>query len=105
MAQNCAAIPTTLLESTLFGTTRGSYTGAENRKGLLKQADGGTLFLDEVNSMDLSLQAKILKAIEEKRFRPVGGEQDVHRDVRIVSAMNVDPITAVRAGLLDGPAE
>ena len=100
MAQNCAAIPTTLLESTLFGTTRGSYTGAENRKGLLKQADGGTLFLDEVNSMDLSLQAKILKAIEEKRFRPVGGEQDVHSDVRIVSAMNVDPITAVREGLL-----
>ena len=100
VAQNCAAIPTTLLESTLFGTTRGSYTGAENRKGLLKQADGGTLFLDEVNSMDLSLQAKILKAIEEKRFRPVGGEQDVHRDVRIVSAMNVDPITAVREGLL-----
>ena len=100
VAQNCAAIPTTLLESTLFGTTRGSYTGAENRKGLLKQADGGTLFLDEVNSMDLSLQAKILKAIEEKRFRPVGGEQDVHSDVRIVSAMNVDPITAVREGLL-----
>ena len=63
-------------------------------------ADGGTLFLDEVNSMDLSLQAKILKAIEEKRFRPVGGEQDVHSDVRIVSAMNVDPITAVREGLL-----
>ncbi|MFQ9916094.1 MAG: sigma-54 interaction domain-containing protein [Flavonifractor plautii] len=100
VAQNCAAIPTTLLESTLFGTTRGSYTGAENRKGLLKQADGGTLFLDEVNSMDLSLQAKILKAIEEKRFCPVGGEQDVHSDVRIVSAMNVDPITAVREGLL-----
>ncbi len=100
ISQNCAAIPTTLLESTLFGTTRGSYTGAENRKGLFKQADGGTLFLDEVNSMDLSLQAKILKAIEEKRFRPVGGEQDVRSDVRIVSAMNVDPLTAVREGLL-----
>ena len=100
ISQNCAAIPTTLLESTLFGTTRGSYTGAENRKGLLKQADGGTLFLDEVNSMDLSLQAKILKAIEEKKFRPVGGEQDVRSDVRIVSAMNVDPVTAVREGLL-----
>ena len=100
ISQNCAAIPTTLLESTLFGTVRGSYTGAENRKGLLKQADGGTLFLDEVNSMDLALQAKILKAIEEKKFRPVGGEQDVHSDVRIVSAMNVDPVTAVRDGLL-----
>lgn len=100
VSQNCAAIPTTLLESTLFGTTKGSYTGAENRKGLFKQADGGTLFLDEVNSMELSLQAKILKAIEEKKFRPVGGEQDVHSDVRIVSAMNVDPITAVREGLL-----
>lgn len=100
ISQNCAAIPASLLESTLFGTTRGSYTGAENRKGLLKQADGGTLFLDEVNSMDLSIQAKILKAIEEKRFRPVGGEQDIHSDVRIVSAMNVDPITAVREGML-----
>lgn len=100
ISQNCAAIPTSLLESTLFGTTRGSYTGAENRKGLLKQADGGTLFLDEVNSMDPALQAKILKAIEEKRFRPVGGEQDVRSDVRIVSAMNVDPVTAVREGML-----
>lgn len=100
ISQNCAAIPASLLESTLFGTTRGSYTGAENRKGLLKQADGGMLFLDEVNSMDLSIQAKILKAIEEKRFRPVGGEQDIHSDVRIVSAMNVDPITAVREGML-----
>lgn len=100
ISQNCAAIPTTLLESTLFGTTRGSYTGAENRNGLLKQADGGTLFLDEVNSMDLTLQAKILKAIEEKKFRQVGGEKDIHADVRIVSAMNVDPMSAVRDGLL-----
>lgn len=100
ISQNCAAIPASLLESTLFGTTRGSYTGAENRKGLLQQAHGGTLFLDEVNSMDLSIQAKILKAIEEKRFRPVGGEQDIHSDVRIVSAMNVDPFTAIRDGML-----
>lgn len=100
ISQNCAAIPSSLLESTLFGTTKGSYTGAENKKGLLKLADGGTLFLDEVNSMDLALQAKILKAIEEKRFRQVGGEKDIQTDVRIVSAMNVDPVSAVREGLL-----
>lgn len=100
ISQNCAAIPFSLLESTLFGTAKGSYTGAENKKGLLQLADGGTLFLDEVNSMDLALQAKILRAIEEKKFRPVGGEKDIRTDVRIVSAMNVDPISAVREGLL-----
>lgn len=100
ISQNCAAIPTTLLESTLFGTIKGSYTGAENKKGLFELADGGTLFLDEVNSMDLSLQAKILKAIEEKKFRRVGGERDIHADVRVVSAMNVDPVAAVREGII-----
>ena len=94
ISQNCAAIPTTLLESTLFGTTRGAIPARKTGRAC------SSLFLDEVNSMDLSLQAKILKAIEEKKFRPVGGEQDVHSDVRIVSAMNVDPITAVRDGLL-----
>lgn len=74
MAQNCAAVLTILLESTPFGITRGDYTGAEDREGLLKQADRGTLFLDKVNPMDLSPQVKALKAIEEKRFRPAGGE-------------------------------
>lgn len=100
MAQNCAVIPTTLLESTLLGTTCRSHTRAESRKGLLKQVNGGTLFLDKMNSMDLSLQVEILKTIEEKRFHPVGEEQGVHSDVHIVSAMSVDPITAVREGLL-----
>ena len=66
IAQNCAAIPHTMLESILFGSVKGSYTGAENRRGLLEVADGGTLFLDEISSMDLNMQSKLLRAIEEK---------------------------------------
>ena len=65
IVQNCSAIPSTLLESILFGTVKGSFTGAEDRKGLLEMADKGTLFLDEINSMELSVQGKLLKAIEE----------------------------------------
>ena len=71
---NCAAIPDALIESTLFGTVKGSFTGAENKKGLFELADGGTLFLDEVNSMSLELQAKLLKAVEEQRYMKVGAE-------------------------------
>lgn len=67
VSQNCAAIPDTLLESILFGTTKGSYTGAENRPGLFEIANGGTLFLDEINSMEPGMQAKLLKVIEEKK--------------------------------------
>ena len=95
MAQNCAAIPPNLLESIFFGTEKGSYTGAENRKGLFEVADGGTLFLDEINSMDVGLQAKLLKALEEKKVRHVGGHRDIPFDVRIVCAMNEDPRTVL----------
>ena len=69
VSQNCAAIPTNLLESMFFGTEKGSYTGAVTHKGLFEEANGGTLFLDEINSMDISLQAKLLKALEEKKLR------------------------------------
>ena len=100
VAQNCAAIPANLLESIFFGTDRGSYTGAVDRKGLFEVADGGTLFLDEINSMDIGLQAKLLKAIEDKKVRHVGGHRDIPFDVRIVAAMNEDPGQALDNGHL-----
>ncbi len=88
---NCAAIPDSLMESTLFGTVKGSFTGAENRKGVFELADGGTLFLDELNSMSMDLQAKLLKAVEEQKYMKVGGEKYINVDVRIISAMNAEP--------------
>lgn len=100
ISQNCSAIPNSLLESTLFGTVKGSFTGAENRKGLFELADKGTLFLDEVNSMDMSIQAKILKAIEEKKIRSIGDEKEKEIDVRIISAMNQSPYKAIEEGVL-----
>lgn len=88
---NCGAIPATLLESTLFGTTKGSFTGAEDMPGLFEQAEGGTLFLDEINSLDINLQVKLLKAIEEKTIRRIGGKKNIHLDIRVLSATNEDP--------------
>lgn len=88
---NCGSIPPSLLESTLFGTVKGSFTGAEDMPGLFEQAQGGTLFLDEINSLDIHLQVKILKAIEEKTIRRVGGNRNIHLDIRILSATNEDP--------------
>ena len=70
IAQNCAAIPPHLLESMFFGTEKGGFTGAESREGLFEMASGGTLFLDEINSLDLGMQAKLLKAIEESAKSP-----------------------------------
>lgn len=95
ISQNCSTIPMNLLESLLFGTVKGSYTGAENHKGLFELADHGTLFLDELNSMDISLQGKILKAVEEKKFRRIGSNKEKTIDVRIVSAMNQEPIDLI----------
>ena len=97
ISQNCAAIPTTLLEGILFGTVKGSFTGAEDHKGLFEQAEGGTLFLDEINSMDIGIQVKILKAIEEKTIRRVGGSKNINLNVRILSALNEDPEKAIEA--------
>lgn len=98
ISQNCAAVPSTLLESIFFGTEKGSYTGAESRKGLFELADGGTLFLDEINSMDIVMQAKILKVLEEKRVRRVGGMKDHSIDVKIICAMNEEPLEVLRSG-------
>jgi two-component system, NtrC family, response regulator GlrR len=88
---NCSAIPETLLESELFGHSKGSFTGAtQNRKGLFEEADGGTLFLDEVGDMPLSFQAKLLRALQEGEVRPVGANRSVSVDVRIISATHRD---------------
>ncbi|WP_243158090.1 sigma 54-interacting transcriptional regulator [Aminipila terrae] len=96
ISQNCSAIPMNLLESLLFGAVKGSYTGAEDHKGLFELADHGTLFLDELNSMDISLQGKILKAIEEKKFRRIGSNKEKTVDVRVISAMNQEPIDLIQ---------
>ena len=87
---NVSAIPENLLESTLFGTTKGSYTGAVDKIGIFEEASGGTLFLDELDSMDRNLQSKLLRAIETKKIRRLGGSKDIDVDVRFISAMNVD---------------
>ena len=98
IVQNCSAIPNTLLESIFFGTVKGSYTGAENRKGLFELADSGTLFLDEINSMDINMQSKILRVLEEKKVRRIGCEKDVAFDVRIISAVNEKPEVVLNQG-------
>lgn len=88
IGQNCAALPASLLEGILFGTTKGSFTGAENRQGLFEQANGGTLFLDEINSMSMDLQAKLLRVLQENYVRRIGGQKDIPIDVRIIAATN-----------------
>lgn len=100
LAQNCAAIPQNLLESMFFGTEKGGFTGAESKKGLFELADGGTLFLDEINSMDTAMQAKLLKVLEEKTVRHIGGKADIPFDVRIVCASNEEPALLLREGRL-----
>lgn len=100
ISQNCSAIPDNLLESILFGTEKGSYTGAVTNKGLFEVADGGTLFLDEINSMDIHLQAKILKAIEDQSIRRIGGHINIDIDVRVIAAINEEPFTAMKEGRL-----
>jgi arginine utilization regulatory protein len=96
VAQNCAALPEGLLEGILFGTVRGSFTGAEDRPGLFELADGGTLYLDEINSMDLSLQAKLLRVLQDGRIRRVGDVRERPVSVRVVASTNEDPLEAVR---------
>lgn len=89
MAINCAAVPETLLESELMGHERGAFTDAKvQKKGLLEMADGGTLFLDEIGDMAPGMQAKLLRVLEDRSFRRVGGTKDIQVDVRIISATN-----------------
>ncbi len=97
---NCSAIPETLLEAELFGHERGAFTGALARKdGRFARADGGTLFLDEVGTLGLPIQAKLLRALQDGTFEPLGGTRTLQADCRIIAATNIDLAAAVRDGL------
>ena len=96
---NCAAIPKDLLESELFGYEAGAFTGAKKRhRGLLEQADTGTIFLDEIGELDLDLQGKLLKAVEELKFRRLGSENAIEVDIQIIAATNRDLLQKVNSG-------
>jgi two-component system response regulator PilR (NtrC family) len=99
VAVNCSAMPETLLESELFGHMKGSFTGAtSNKAGLFEVANGGSIFLDEIGDMSMPTQVKLLRVLQEREFRRVGGTQDVKVDVRIVAATNRDLEKAVAEG-------
>jgi two-component system response regulator PilR (NtrC family) len=99
VAVNCSAVPETLLESELFGHMKGSFTGAiSNKAGLFEIADGGTIFLDEIGDTTPTIQVKLLRVIQEREFRRVGGNQDIKVDVRVVAATNRDLEKAVAEG-------
>ena len=100
VAQNCAAIPETLLEGILFGTTKGSFTGAVDRAGLFEQANGGTLLLDEISAMPYDLQSKLLRVLQEGYIRRVGGTKDRPVNVRIISTVNEPPEELIEQGKL-----
>jgi len=100
IAQNCAALPFNLLESILFGTASGSFTGAKDNPGLFELADGGTLLLDEINSLDISLQAKLLRVIQDGVVRRVGAGKTKNVDVRIIATTNEKPQLLVQKKLL-----
>ncbi len=99
LAVNCAAIPETLLESELFGYERGAFTGATTRKlGKFEAASGGTMFLDEIGDMSLSIQAKVLRVLQDKAFERLGGRETVRADTRIVAATNKSLVDCMKAG-------
>jgi arginine utilization regulatory protein len=100
VAVNCAAIPENLLEGMLFGTSKGAFTGAIDKPGLLETADGGTLFLDEINSMSASLQVKLLRVLQERKVRRVGAMQEVDVDLKVISSVNVLPHEAIESGTM-----
>lgn len=101
VAVNCAAIPSEMLESELFGFEKGAFTGAvKERIGKFELAEGGTLFLDEITEMPIHLQAKLLRALQEGVIEKLGGNRQIHLDIRIVTATNRDPMQAVKEGKL-----
>ncbi|MZQ97242.1 MAG: PAS domain-containing protein [Acidaminobacter sp.] len=97
---NCAAIPETLLEGILFGTTKGAFTGALDKSGLFEETGSGTVFLDELNSMPISMQTKLLRVLQERKFNRVGGTNLITLKCRVICAMNVDPEISIRDGNL-----
>lgn len=100
VAINCSAIPETLFESILFGTTKGAFTGAENKAGLFEEAQNGTLFLDEINSMSVALQSKLLRVLETKHVRRLGSNKEIPVNARVISAMNLEPEKAIESGTI-----
>lgn len=100
LAQNCAALPANLLESILFGTAKGGFTGAVDRPGMFEQANGGTLLLDELNSMPPELQGKLLRVLQEQYIRRVGGTKDLPVDVRILATVNEPPQELLEKGII-----
>ncbi len=98
LAINCATLPESLFEAILFGTERGGFTGAVSKIGLFEQANGGTLLLDEINSLPTELQAKLLRVLQEKTIRRIGGIKDIPVDVRIISTTNENPKEIVKTG-------
>lgn len=97
---NCSAIPSNLVESILFGTVKGAFTGSLETKGLFEQAGKGTLFLDEVNSMPIDIQSKLLRVLQEKRYRKIGDSKDYSVRCRIISATNIESKKAIELGQL-----
>ncbi|KLU59797.1 arginine utilization regulatory protein RocR [Peptococcaceae bacterium CEB3] len=100
VALNCAAVPENLLETMLFGAVKGAYTGAVPTVGLFEYVNEGTLYLDEINSMSIGLQAKLLRALQERSFRRVGSVKEIALRCRIISSINVDPLTCLHRQLL-----
>ncbi|WP_151707630.1 sigma 54-interacting transcriptional regulator, partial [Acinetobacter sp. TUM15064] len=99
IAINCGAIPTELMESELFGHKKGSFTGAtQDKQGLILSAHGGSLFLDEIAELPLSMQVKLLRAVQEKKIRPVGSDQEIDVDFRVISASHQDLDLLVQQG-------
>ena len=98
VAINCAALPETLLESELFGHSKGAFTGAtRDHQGLIKNAQGGTLFLDEIGDMPLAIQAKLLRALQERIIRPVGSTENIAIDIRLICASHKNLLAAMQA--------
>jgi two-component system response regulator PilR (NtrC family) len=99
VALNCGGVPETLLESELFGHMRGAFTGADtNKKGLIEVAEGGTVFLDEIGETTTTMQVKLLRVLQDRRFRRLGGTEEVQADIRVIAATNQDLEKAVASG-------
>lgn len=91
ITQNCAAIPSTIIEGILFGSVKGSFTGADDKPGLFETANGGTIYLDEINSMPMDMQAKLLRVLESRAVRRVGDNKDIEIDIRVIASTNEKP--------------